>query len=483
MSSNTLPLRPVTIPLIDNFLSQTVLVNCIVTALGSPVNILFPQALAPNLHSFQLVLAKHALARNSRIFFAHKANQSHSLLAEMSDTTLDVDVASANELKHALSCGFTGSRLQATGPKDPAFLYLCIKHGVVISVDSLNELGDVLAIKRSCRSSEKVRILLRLCGFKSTYKTVLAKQSRFGISVDDIAIAIAKINDCETDLELLGFAFHLDSTSLDERLIAIETCLNACDQSTAAGLTPEVINIGGGFRINYLINEEEWHAYKTAIAQAVLGTGPQVTWQNNSFGLIAESGGTIGGKFNSYPYFEPTPGASHLDEILQSPLPGRRNQTVAAQLRDNMISLWIEPGRAMLDQAGLTLAVVNTIKSSSAGDTLVLLNMQRSNIAYLDQEIFMDPILVTSEETNTQHVPVYLAGCRCLERDLILQHKVWLPRSPKPGDILAFVNTAAYMMDMSATEPIPVRAAVVQKNNAFTWMLDEKYTPIWSFNN
>ena len=479
-----LVLRPRTSALVDSFLSDETLVRQILIACGSPVNVLFPQAIAANVKSFEDVLAAHNL--KGSLYFAHKSNQSHSLLRQMAVTILRADVASAEELRHALSCGFTGSRLEATGPKNAEFLYLCLLHSVAINVDSLQELDDIITLKKSLALTGKARLLLRLCGFGASYVQVLAKESRFGIRVSDATKALSKIVEQSADVELLGFAFHLDSTSIDERLVAVENCLAIFDDAVNLGLEPRVLNIGGGFRINYLADEEDWNRYTTAVKQAALGTGPQVTWQNNFFGLSAQAG-VLRGKLNSYGYYEPNPGAGFLNELLESELAGYGNQKLAAVLRDNMIELWLEPGRSLLDQAGLTLARVNSVKTSSAGDTLVALNMKRQDIAFLDQEVFVDPVLVACKSTDEKRVPVYLTGDLCLENDLIFRHKVYLPNVPKPGDILAFVNTAAYMMDFSATnsimQPPARRVAAVQDNNSFTWMLDEQYTPVWQFYN
>ncbi len=477
-----LVLCPRTSSMVDGFLADDVLVRRILLACGSPVNVLFPQSVAANVKSFEDVLAAHNL--KGSLYFAHKSNQSHSLLRQMAVTALRADVASIEELRHALSCGFTGSRLEATGPKNAEFLYLCLLHSVVVNVDSLQELDDIIALKKSLALTGKVRILLRLCGFGASCAQVLAKESRFGIRRSDAPRALAKVVEQSADVELLGFAFHLDSTSLDERLVAVENCVAIFDDAVNLGLEPCVLNIGGGFRINYLAEEEDWNQYMTAMKQAVLGTGPQITWQNNFFGLSAHTG-TLHGKLNSYGYYEPNPGAGFLSDLLNSELPSYGNQKLASVLRDNMIELWLEPGRSLLDQSGVTLARVNSVKISSAGDMLVALNMKRQDIAFLDQEVFVDPILVACKSTEWKPKPVYFTGDLCLESDLIFRHKVYLPSVPQHGDIMAFVNTAAYMMDFSATnsimQPPARRVAAVQDNNSFTWMLDEQYTPVWQF--
>lgn len=504
-ADTALLLRPCLSNRLKDFLGESKLIRDLVTAFGSPLNILFPQAMAGNHNPFLDMLAKHRV--KGKLFFAHKANQSHSLLSETAMSTIGVDVASLDELRHALACGFTGARLEATGPKNLEFLHLCLMHGLVVNVDSMDELMQLVGLQSALAAPAAAqippaqihptqiaptqiqptqippaRILLRLTDFKAPRNNVIAKQSRFGIRLGDLSAALAAVAQHRDKVELLGFAFHLDSISLDERVVAIENCLEAIEEAIDLGLEPHIINAGGHFRINYLQYEEDWHRYTSAIKQAALGTGPQVTWQNKYFGLSTVAG-TLRGQFTTYGFFEPAPGAAFLEKLLESELPAYGHKKVAAVLRENMIELWLEPGRALLDQAGITLARVNSIKTASSGEILVNLNMKRSDIGYLDQEIFVDPILLDSASSGDQErVPVYLAGSLCLESDLIYRHLTYLPRLPKPGDILAFVNTAAYSMDFSASftagQPPAKRLAVCQNKDGFSWTQDELYTPI-----
>ncbi len=491
-TGDALLLRPRVNELVTEFLSDRIRLRQLVEACGSPLSVLFPQLMEPNLRAFEEILEKHKLT--GKIFFAHKTNQSNSLTGELAITNAGVDVASIKELQHALASGFAGSRLEATGPKNRDFIYLCLMHEVVINVDCLQEIDIILELRRALGCKTRTQILLRLCDFEALRSQILSKQSRFGTRVRDLPTVLSVLEQCRAEIDVLGFAFHLDSSSLNERVLAIENCMQAIEQALDLGFDAHVINIGGHFRINYLADENDWHRYTNAINQAALGIGPQVTWQNNYFGLSAHAG-TLRGKFNSYGYFEPTPGAVFLDKLLDSEVPAYEHQKLAHLLRDNMIELWLEPGRALLDQAGLTLAEVTFVKTTSLGEKLLVLDMKRSDIAYLDQEVFVDPILISNkgskvkysteplrQEPSSAYVPVYIAGNLCLEGDLIYRHLTYLPFLPEPGDLLAFVNTAAYMMDFSATEsimqPRAERIAMLRTESGFRWYLDEHYSPL-----
>jgi diaminopimelate decarboxylase len=59
---------------------------------------------------------------------------------------------------------------------------------------------------------------------------------------------------------------------------------------------------------------------------------------------------------------------------------------------------------------------------------------------------------------------------------MISNHLIPLPRLPSPGDLVVFVNTAAYQMDLSASEalmhPRLPKVAAVHRDGAFRWARD-----------
>lgn len=49
-------------------------------------------------------------------------------------------------------------------------------------------------------------------------------------------------------------------------------------------------------------------------------------------------------------------------------------------------------------------------------------------------------------------VEVFYTGAYCLERDILLKRIIKVPKLPEIGDLVAFVNTAGYMMHFFETE-------------------------------
>jgi diaminopimelate decarboxylase len=74
-------------------------------------------------------------------------------------------------------------------------------------------------------------------------------------------------------------------------------------------------------------------------------------------------------------------------------------------------------------------------------------------------------------------------GNLCLSHDMIQYHKTFPEFIPESGDVVAFINTAAYQMDFSETpvlrQRIAEKVAVVETGDGvFRWFKDELYNPI-----
>ncbi len=479
-----LVLTPKIHPLIKKFLAERETLLELTRALGSPLNVLFPELIGENVEGFQKTFRD--LNVIGKIFFAHKCNQSDSLTRRLAVENANLDVSSVNELRHALGSGFDASRIEATGPKNAEFLGLAIQQGITIAVDSISELKMILTLRAVLKVKKATKILLRLSGFEANHSKFLNKGSRFGVPLKEANIAFDILEANRKEVELLGFSFHLDTVSVLERAIAIENCLELFEEALSRDFEPRVLNIGGGYKVNYLENEDEWNAYVSALKESVLGTRPTMTWHNNAFGMSSDKG-KLKGNFNSYSYFDTETGGDFLDELLSQRFANLGDATAASIIRDNMIELWIEPGRSLVEQTGITVARVNSVRTSSRNEPIICLNMKRQDISFLDQEIFVDPVVIekdpTPESSDAQPVGVYFAGNLCLESDLIYRHLTYVKKLPKPGDLVVFVNSAGYFMDFSAStsimHPIAKKVAVMERQGKFTWMLDSEYVPYW----
>ncbi|MER7404930.1 Y4yA family PLP-dependent enzyme [Streptomyces sp. NPDC000070] len=480
MSAIPLYLTPRLRPALASLLQAPDFLHDLVAGLGSPLNVVLPEQVADNVDEFRAVYRKHHMTGD--IYFAHKANRASSFVRNLAATSAAMDVASLGELQHALGAGFAPERIMATGPKSPEFLWLAARSGIAVNLDSRAELAQLAELVRKF-GLPKVRILVRLSGFETSGTTVLTRVSRFGTPMRELDALLDDVVSHQDATELIGVAYHLDTIGLAEKAAALEGCIKVMNECQRRGLRPRVVDIGGGFGVNYLDDGDQWERWTSELTNATLGRRAPLTWQSHGYGLRGE-GGTLRGALGLYPSHRPVAGPRYLDELLslEAPTLGR---PLATLLLENLFDLYIEPGRALVDQSGTVLATVLETRQNASGDWMVRLEMNAGDASLEEHGVLLDPVLVERPGGDPPAVDgptgVYLIGNLCLEADFITRRQVFLPKLPRPGDLLAFANTAGYFMDFSADhalhQPIARKVAAYQDAGRWRWCLDEQYWP------
>jgi diaminopimelate decarboxylase len=186
---------------------------------------------------------------NVEVLYSLKANASLGICDVLAECGIGADVASAGELATAIEANFPTDRIFVAGPfKSPETVALLRDAPqAVVSVDSFSELQWLS--EAGLRNS----IVLRLRpDFGSCAVVKAGSDSRFGFTCDDL-------NRCSKYLpssELNAIGFHvfagsqvLDTEQLNEHLSrAMDLSLRAAD---TLSISPELINLGGGFGIPY----------------------------------------------------------------------------------------------------------------------------------------------------------------------------------------------------------------------------------------
>jgi len=121
------------------------------------------------------------------------------------------------------------------------------------------------------------------------------------------------------------------------------------------------------------------------------------------------------------------------------------------------------------------------VRTGGRGDTLVRLDCNAGDVSIEAHGVLMDPVLLREPDDAARPAGVYLLGNLCLEADLITRREVVLPDRPRPGDVLAFANTAGYCMDFNAghalMQPTARTVAMRTTPRGWQWCLDEQYWP------
>jgi diaminopimelate decarboxylase len=467
-------------PMIQRFLADKALVFSLVEGIGSPLNVIFPDNITETIDRFEKIYKDRQL--QGRIFYTSKPNKSAALKKRAALTTVGLDVSSEGELKGALQCGFHPSRVEATGPKNLDYLALAVQQDILINIDNMIELQQLTQMASLLPRGRKIRILVRLDGFRPERVKFTAQDSAFGNRVEDAAGVIDYLVAHKDVLDFHGFSFHFNAGDYIRRPPAIEKCLELTFACIERGLSPKGIDIGGGYRIRYAASQEEWNAYIEELKASVLGNRPSLTWNDNGLGFSSE-GGLLKGAPNFMEHYHKDDGHEDLASVIDAKLPAYDNQSLARILSESLMELYVEPGRALLDQCGITLSRVNFTKPSMHGETLVMLDMNRTNLNATQLKLMTDPvILYRGTNRKPADAGVLYVGNLCLTHDMIQYHKTFPDFIPDTGDVVAFINTAAYQMDFAEThvlqQRIAEKVAVVETARGFRWFRDELYNPI-----
>ncbi len=410
--------------------------------LGGPYHALYPEQFVDNATAFRSALGAERMA--GTVYYAKKANKAASWIRAAAELGLGVDVASTGELGDALRHGVTGDRLMVTGPAKPAeLLRLAVLHRGLVAVDSVDELDRITEVGRTLGEA---RILLRCLPDAQPH-------SRFGLDTTELEHALTWCTDNAGAVRLEGFSFHLSGYDLHQRADHAGRLLGWCERARTAGLPADRISIGGGIPVSYL-DAATWAAFNP---------------EPDHF----HAGRTFGG---FYPYHSPVTGADALTAILRA-YPAGRDRPLADLLREARVDLLVEPGRALLDQAGFTVFSVLGVKPRRHGIVTVDGTSLSLSEQWFNSEYLVDPVLIArTPAPNPEPFVACVGAATCLESDMLTWRKVQLPQAPAPGDLLVYPNTAGYQMDSNESPfhdlPLPPKVVLRHDGPALRWHLD-----------
>lgn len=435
----------------------------LIDGLGSPLHLVLPHIFDETVRRFERVLADARV--DGRLAFAKKSNKARCFAQRAAALGIGVDAASLQELQGALAAGVPGARVGVTGPaKSAELLELALRQGCSIAIDSPAELALVEAL--AVRARLEARVLLR-CRPEQPGQA----RSRFGMTPDERAEALARCVRSAGRLELEGFAFHLAGYSPSQRAEMASLMVDRCLEARRLGLRADSINIGGGFSVQY-VAPADWQRFLSAHT-------PGHYHADKTFS-------------DFYPYGSVSAGATMLAEILATPVDGARS--LSEKLAGSGTRLLLEPGRALLDQAGLTAFRIQGVKDRRCGDAdYAILTVEGTSFSlseqWFDSEYLPDPILLGArpQRAHTASGPAErtfdacVGGASCLDSDMLTWRKIAFPCPVEVGDVLLYVNTAGYQMDSNESPfhdlPLPRKVAVGFDGTRVRWRLDDVAEP------
>ncbi|GAA4834115.1 diaminopimelate decarboxylase [Luteimicrobium xylanilyticum] len=378
------------------------------------------------------------------VYYAGKALLTVAVARWAREEGLRVDTASGGELAVALRAGVPGAELGLHGNnKSDAELERALDAGVGrIIVDSLVEierLADLVASRGGDPAPVMVRVTTGVHAGGHEYISTAHEDQKFGLSVapgadgaESPALAALRAVLARPELRLLGIHSHIGSQILDpdgfEVAARVVLQLRA-DLAAATGVLVDEVDLGGGYGIAYLPGE--------------VALDPER--------IAKDVAGAVDG--------------------------------IAARLGTPLPRFSIEPGRAIVGPAGLTLYTVGTVKpvTVNADDDATFVRTYVSVDGGMSDNI--RPALygaryhaeLANRVSDAAPVLARVVGKHCESGDIVV-HDVELPGDVQAGDLLAVAATGAYGRSMASNYNLLPRPPVVAVLDGGTRVLVRRET-------
>ncbi|MFC0523090.1 diaminopimelate decarboxylase [Pontibacillus salicampi] len=382
---------------------------------GTPLFIYDVERIRSNARGFVSAFEKQGVT--AQVAYASKAFSSIAMLQVAKEEGLSLDVVSQGELYTAIQAEFPKDRIHLHGNnKSLEELEMAITEDIgCIVVDNFHEIELLHALLEE--HGKEMDVLLRVTpGIEAhTHDYILTGQedSKFGFDLWNGQAEQALMRMLGMDrVHVKGLHCHIGSQIFETHgfVLAVKKLFEALGSwNELHGFVPEIMNLGGGFGIKYT-DEDEPLPLPTYVNQLV----EEVKVQSKRFDF---------------------------------PIP----------------EIWIEPGRAIVGDAGTTLYTVGASKHIPNVRTYVSVdggmtdNLRPALYHAKYEAVAANKMLEPKNET------VSVAGKCCESGDML----IWDVDVPKleSGDLLATFSTGAYGYSMSNHYNRFPKAAVVFVEN------------------
>jgi diaminopimelate decarboxylase len=373
---------------------------------GTPLYVMDEEAIRARCREFRAAL-EGTFAR-SALAYAGKAFLCRAICRLVDEEGLWLDVASGGELHCALQAGFPPPRILVHGNNKSADeLEMALDAGVGrIVVDNEQELETLAEIAGAGgkRAPIQIRVAPGIDPHTHEYISTGQVDTKFGVWITDGMTPPAEGAAMRTllraqelgSLDLRGIHCHVGSQLFDVSCIyrSAQILMElAAEFRNAAGCELDEINIGGGMGIRY-------------------------TWMDRPMGVV-----------------------EFVRELA------RVCTAEGEQLALSMPLLMVEPGRAIVGEAGTTLYTVGTTKSiPNVREYISVDGGLADNPRPQLYEAKYEAIL--ANRANERPGCIYAVAGKHCETDILI-HEAPLPKV-RPGDILAVLSTGAYCHSMAS---------------------------------
>lgn len=202
---------------------------------------------------------RQAMPPEVQLHYAIKANPFPPLVALLAGLTDGLDVASAAEMELALSSGAKAEHVSFAGPgKRDEELAAAIRAGVTVNLESRFEAERVVSLGQALGARPRVAIRVNPpFGLKGSGMKMGGAASPFGVDSEGVPELLRWL--LSEAVQWQGYHVYAGSQSLDPSAISAmqsATVELVAQLSDEMGVTPALVNLGGGFGIPYHSGQE-----------------------------------------------------------------------------------------------------------------------------------------------------------------------------------------------------------------------------------
>lgn len=368
---------------------------------GTPVYVIDETTVRDTCRSYVKSFQNHYEGKGMALY-ASKALSCLELCRIIKEENMGLDVVSGGELYTASKAGFPMENVHFHGNnKTNAELAMALKLGVgKIVVDNLYELDRLNDMARQTGKVQKISMRIKPGVDAHTHDFIRTGQidSKFGFALETgEAMSAVKRALAYENVELTELHCHIGSQifDIDPFVTAAEIMMDfISDIKVQTGHVVTQLNLGGGFGIQYTQKDTPtaYDNYMMAVSRAV--------------------------KAKAKEHAVPVP------------------------------FIFIEPGRSIVGEAGITLYTVGGVKEIPNIRTYVSVDGGMcDNIRYALYQ--SEYTVITANKANKPADAVVTIAGKCCESGDLIQENTAIAKA-QPGDILAVLSTGAYNYSMAS---------------------------------
>ena len=236
----------------NNLYAESVLVSDLVKSYGSPLYIYSKTQIEFNWNLFNKSFGEHS----HLICYAVKANSNIAVLNILAKLGSGFDIVSLGELERVIAAGGEPRKCVFSGVgKTEKSIQKALEYGIYcFNIESEDELDCIESVASSLNKIApiSIRVNPNVDAKTHPYISTGLNENKFGVG-PDIALSMYKKAALSENLKVCGLDYHIGSqiTEVSPFLEALDRALELIEKLKSENITIEHLDIGGGVGVSY----------------------------------------------------------------------------------------------------------------------------------------------------------------------------------------------------------------------------------------